>query len=53
MASARSAPKAIADADADFLREGVRVFAQAVTEAEVTGCHAQLQLITGDPTESR
>jgi transposase-like protein len=28
--------KAIADGDADFLREGVRVLARAVMEAEVT-----------------
>ncbi len=29
--------KAIADGDVDFLREGVRVLAQAVMEAEVSG----------------
>ena len=31
--------KAIADGDPDFLREGVRVLAQAVMEAEVTEAH--------------
>jgi putative transposase len=36
MAVLETLRKAIADGDADFLREGVRVLAQAVMEAEVT-----------------
>ena len=36
MAVLESVRKAIADGDVDFLREGVRVLAQAVMEAEVT-----------------
>ena len=36
MAVLETVRKAIADGDADFLREGVRVLAQAVMEAEVT-----------------
>jgi transposase-like protein len=37
MAVLESVRKAIADGDVDVLREGVRVLAQAVMEAEVTG----------------
>lgn len=37
MAVLETVRKAIADGDVDFLREGVRVLAQAVMEAEVTG----------------
>jgi len=36
MAVLETVRKAIAEGDADFLREGVRVLAQAVMEAEVT-----------------
>ena len=36
MAVLETVRKAIADGDADFLREGVRVLAQAIMEAEVT-----------------
>jgi len=36
MAVLETVRKAIADGDVDFLREGVRVLAQAVMEAEVT-----------------
>ena len=36
MAVLETLRKAIADGDADYLREGVRVLAQAVMEAEVT-----------------
>jgi hypothetical protein len=36
MAMLETVRKAIADGDVDFLREGVRVLAQAVMEAEVT-----------------
>ena len=36
MAVLETVRKAVADGDVDFLREGVRVLAQAVMEAEVT-----------------
>ena len=36
MAALDTVRKAIAEGDQDFLREGVRVLAQAVMEAEVT-----------------
>src|SRR5260370_6971924 len=36
MAALETVRKAIADGDADFLREGVRVLVQAIMEAEVT-----------------
>lgn len=46
MAVLETVRKAIADGDVDFLREGVRVLAQAVMEAEVTG-------LTGVPRGER
>ncbi len=46
MALLETVRKAIADGDVDFLREGVRVLAQAVMEAEVTG-------LTGVPKGAR
>jgi putative transposase len=46
MAVLETVRKAIADGDVDFLREGVRVLAQAVMEAEVTG-------LTGVPKGER
>ncbi len=46
MAVLETVRKAMAEGDADFLREGVRVLAQAVMEAEVTG-------LTGVPKGER
>ena len=45
MAVLETVRKAIADGDVDFLREGVRLLAQAVMEAEVTD-------LTGSPRAS-